>query len=128
MRPIGPASQYSESYVGLPISSFVSTLRPVERAVIPSSPNGLLSQYQRILLIFSEVRLTRNSAIAFAPIMPILFLVRISLCRFRSFIASTVISAFPIWQLSELFEFATKGQALQLQQIANNYSSHRHLA
>jgi hypothetical protein len=46
LRPFGPPPHFPESYVELPLLSVVIVLRPVERAVNPSSPNGFSPEYQ----------------------------------------------------------------------------------
>jgi hypothetical protein len=53
MRPFELTSQYAELSVELPIVRPISILRPVERAINPSSPNGLAAEYQQILLMIS---------------------------------------------------------------------------
>jgi hypothetical protein len=126
-RPLEDPPHSSKSSVKLPMSSYVSLLRPVERAINPSLVNGLLPEYQQIILMCSSVRLTRFWAIAFAPIVPILLRKTYNFFKFLSCITSIVASLSPIWQSTELLEFVTEAQYLQQWQTANSIcSSHSH--
>jgi hypothetical protein len=112
MRPFGPAIQFAGSFVELPILSFVSILRPFERAINPSSPNGLLPEYQQILPMVNVVRLMRCLAIAFAPITLMLLSSINSVCRFPSRVASAITSSSSIRHYAKLFKSVTEVEFL----------------
>jgi hypothetical protein len=119
MRPFEFASQFAGLSIELPMLRDVSIPRPVERVVNPSSPNGLFAEYQQILPMISLVRLTKCSAIAFAPIVQMRLSAIHRIWRLLSCVVSAMTSASPISHFSELLDSVTELQCLQLRQTTN---------
>jgi hypothetical protein len=104
--------------------SMVNILRPVERVINPSSPNGFLAEYHRKVPMIIWVRLDKSAAIASMPTGPIKFARIYSIWRFFSYFASTFTSTSPILQLSELFKLLQTESLCKIKQITDGLSSY----